>query len=71
MEEDSLDVLAGAEAVDPKIGAGAAELPVSDITNFNAVVESAARVHRKIGEDGMLGAKIHDAGPFLASAPGA
>jgi hypothetical protein len=68
VQEDGFDVLAGAEAVDAKVGACAGELTVDEVTELDAIVEAAGRMDFEIGEDCMRGVEVDDARALLAGA---
>ena len=53
MQQDSFDVLARSQAIDPKINALTGELPLAGMAHFDGVIQPAARLDAKIGEDWM------------------
>jgi hypothetical protein len=65
---NGFDMLAGAEAVDAKIGAGTSCLTAGDIANLDTVIEPAGRVYLEVRKDGMCRCEVGHARAFLSSA---
>jgi hypothetical protein len=65
MHQHRFHMLAGAEAVDAKIGAGADETARGQIANLHLVMHAAGRVHVKVGKHRMIRRQIADARLFL------
>jgi hypothetical protein len=62
VEEDGLDVFAGAESVDAEVGAGAGEMPGGEVADFDVVGEAAGGVDGEVGEDGVGGVRFSTRG---------
>ena len=68
LPEDGFDVLAGVEAVDAEVHAGAGELTPGDVVDLNGVGLPAHRGDAEVGEDGELWCEVGDLHGFLAGA---
>jgi hypothetical protein len=68
LQEDSFDVLAGAEPVDAEIRAGAGKLARRDVANLGAIGHAARRSDFEIREDRVHWIDVRDPVTFLASA---
>jgi hypothetical protein len=60
MQQDRLDMFAGAEAVDTEINAIAGEVALADVAHFHRVGQSAAGFDGEIGKNRMGGVAIED-----------
>ena len=65
MQEHGLDMLAGTEPIDAKVGAGAVELPILEVPNLYGIGQSAAGLDRKIRKYRVFGKTIGNAERFF------
>jgi hypothetical protein len=68
LQEDGLDVLAGAQAVDAEVHAIAGEVAGAEVADFDGVGEAAAGLDAEIGEDGVAGVGVGNGEVFRLGA---
>jgi hypothetical protein len=68
LKEDCFDVLARAQTIDAKVGAGTGELAGEKIADFHLVGHATRRFDFKVGENRVIRVEVGDAVAFLASA---
>src|SRR2546425_13253042 len=69
LQKQGFYVLAGAQAVDPKVHAIARELPRLELADFDRITETAAGTDAKVREDRMAWVEVGDAEFLIPRAP--
>jgi len=66
VKKNRLDMLAGSEAIDAEIHAGAGEVSLAKIPDFYVVGKPARRVYAEVSENRLVGRAVFDARRFVA-----